>query len=89
MMENFEKIRQKSHNVVLEILPNVSPEELVDDKDLFSLGLDSITAMTLLLSLQDVFCVTFETADISFENFRTLANIVELIAGKKGLHIPV
>jgi acyl carrier protein len=89
IMESLEEIKQKSRDVILEVLPNVSSEELLDDKDLFSLGLDSITAMTLVLNFQDAFGVTFETSEISFENFQTLGNVVELIKRKKEVQIPL
>jgi acyl carrier protein len=89
IMESFEEIKQKSHSVVLEIMPNVSSEELLDDVDLFSLGLDSINAMMLVMNLQDAFGVTFETCEINVDNFRTLANIVELIKNKQGVSLPL
>ncbi len=78
-----EEVRNKSQNVVLELLPDVGSEELSDESDIFSLGLDSINAMTLVFSLQDAFDIKFETNEISFENFRTVADIVELIKKKK------
>ncbi len=81
----FEELRTKTQNVVLELLPNVGSEELSDESDIFSLGLDSINAMTLVFSLQDAFDIKFETNEISFENFRTVADIVELIQKKKQL----
>jgi acyl carrier protein len=86
-MESIEAITQKSQDIVLEIMPNVSREELRDDMDLFSLGLDSINAMMLIMNLQDGFGVTFGTDEINFENFRTLANIVELIKKKQGIPV--
>lgn len=89
IMESFEEIKQKSHSVVLEVLPNVSSEELLDNRDLFSMGLDSITAMTLVLNLQDAFGVSFDSGDINFENFQTLSNIVELIKRKQEVSIPL
>lgn len=82
MMLSLEEIQQKSHDVVLEVLPNVTNEELENDTDLFSIGLDSITAMSLVLTLQETFEVAFETSEISFDNFRTLGKIVELIEKK-------
>jgi len=82
-MERLQEIKQKSHNVVLELMPNVPREELLDDVDLFSLGLDSINAMMLILKFQDTFSVAFEANDISFENFRTIKDIVALIERKK------
>lgn len=84
-MEDIEAINKKSRNVVLDILPYVTSEELLEDTDLFSLGLDSVNAITLVLSLQDTFGVNFETNEISLENFRTVADIVKLIKTKKGL----
>ena len=83
-MEGIEAIRQKSHNVVLDILPTVNSEELLDDMDLFSLGLDSVNAIMLVMSLQDTFGVNFETTEISIENFRTIEDIAKLIETKKG-----
>ena len=80
-----EEVRDKTQNVVLEMLPDVGSEELSDESDIFSLGLDSINAMTLVFSLQDAFDIKFETDEISFENFRTVADIVELIKKKKDI----
>ena len=77
------EVRDKTQNVVLELLPDVGSEELSEESDIFSLGLDSINAMTLVFSLQDAFDVKFETNEISFENFRTVADIVKLIEKKK------
>lgn len=84
-MQGIEAIKEKSHNVVLDILPTVSSEELLDDMDLFSLGLDSVNAIMLVMNLQDTFGVNFDTSEISIENFRTIADIVKLIERKKGV----
>ena len=77
------EVKDKTQNVVLELLPDVGSEEFSEESDIFSLGLDSINAMTLVFSLQDAFDVKFETNEISFENFRTVADIVKLIEKKK------
>ncbi len=82
-MESIEAIKQKSHDVVLEILPNINSEELLDDMDLFSLGLDSVNAIMLVMSLQDAFSVNFEASEINVENFRSIADIVKLIERKE------
>lgn len=84
-MQGTEEIKEKSHNVVLDILPTVTSQELSDDMDLFSLGLDSVNAIMLVMNLQDTFGVNFETSEISIENFRTIGDIVKLIERKKGL----
>lgn len=84
-MQGTEEIKEKSHNVVLDILPTVTSQELLDDMDLFSLGLDSVNAIMLVMNLQDTFGVNFETSEISIENFRTIGDIVKLIERKKGV----
>lgn len=81
----IEEVKQKAQKVVLTMLPDVDEEDISDDKDIFNLGLDSINAMSLVFSLQDEFDIQFETSEISFENFRTLMDIVNLIGRKKDL----
>jgi acyl carrier protein len=42
--------------------------------------------MTLVFNLQDAFDIQFESEEISFENFRTVGDIVELIKSKKNIY---
>ncbi|MEM9008620.1 MAG: acyl carrier protein [Cyanobacteria bacterium P01_F01_bin.86] len=81
----IEEVKVKAQKVVLTMLADVDETELSDDKDIFSLGLDSINAMSLVFSLQDEFDIQFETSEISFENFRTIEDITNLIGKKKDL----
>lgn len=81
--KGIEDIKHKTKKVVLEIIPNVSIEDLSDESNLFSLGLLSIDAMTLVDKLEDAFDVRFSTREINFENFQSLATLVELIEKKK------
>jgi acyl carrier protein len=83
---NIQEIKQKTSGVVLTVLPNLRPEELSDDQNIFSLGLNSINAMALVSSLEDAFDITFETSEINFENFQTVTDIVELIRQKQGIY---
>ncbi len=80
-----EQLEQKTQDVILELLPHVERQNLGERTDIFSLGLDSINAMSLIFSLQDTFDVKFETDEISFDNFQTVAKIVELIEKKQGI----
>ena len=80
-----EQLKQKTQDVILELLPHVKRQNLGNQTDIFSLGLDSINAMSLIFSLQDTFDVKFETDEISFDNFQTVAKIVELIDKKQGI----
>ncbi len=82
----IKEIKQKTEDVVLNLLPDISSEELLEDTDIFGLGLDSINAMTLVFNLQDAFDIQFESEEISFENFRTVGDIVELIKTKKNIY---
>lgn len=75
-------IQEKVQDVVMNLLPAVSREDLSAEQDIFNLGLDSINAMSLILDLQKTFGVTFEPGDIQFDNFRTVANMVTLIQTK-------
>ena len=80
-----QQLKQKTQDVVLELLPHVERQKLGDRTDIFSLGLDSINAMSLIFNLQDAFDVRFETSEISFDNFQTVAKIVELIEQKQSI----
>ncbi|MEG4288203.1 phosphopantetheine-binding protein [Microcoleus sp. C2C3] len=81
---NSVELKQKTKSVVLNVLKNVDIEELSDYSNLFSLGLDSINAITLVLKLQDAFNIKFESHDINSENFQSVATIVKLIDEKQG-----
>lgn len=84
-MNSSEQIKQEVKEVILAILPDVSSEDLNEESDIFSLGLDSINAMTLVSNLQDAFEIQLETNEINFENFQNLATIAEMVEKKKGL----
>ncbi len=84
-MNSSEQIKQEAKKVILAILPDVNSEDLNEESDIFSLGLDSINAMTLVSNLQDAFDIQLETNEINFENFQNLATIAEMVEKKKGL----
>lgn len=77
-----EELKLKTKNVVSELLPNVDTQQISDDQDIFYLGLNSINAMTLIFNLQEAFGITFNDAEISLDNFRTIGDIVKLIDQK-------
>ncbi|MBD3563464.1 acyl carrier protein, partial [Planktothrix sp. FACHB-1355] len=47
-MKSVEFIKAETKKVLLEILPNVNPETLSDESNIFSLGLGSVDAMMLV-----------------------------------------
>lgn len=79
----IEELKQKTQDVILGLLPHVQRQHLGDHTDIFGLGLDSINAMSLIFGLQDAFGVRFEGDEISFDNFQTVAKIVELLEQKQ------
>lgn len=78
-------IQEQVQALVLEVLPDVTLEDLQEDVDIFSLGLDSINTMTLISNLQDSFEIELDVSEISFENFQNISTIVEMIEQKRSL----
>ena len=74
--------QEKTRKVILELIPDLSEHELADNSDIFELGLDSINALTLVFNLQEAFNIKFESNEIDVENFRSVADITELIKTK-------
>ncbi|MEH2381345.1 MAG: acyl carrier protein [Nostoc sp.] len=83
-MKNIDLIKQETTNVVLNVLPNINSEDLSESSNLFSMGLDSVNAMSLILKLQNNFGIKFAVNEINAENFQSLATIVKLIDKKQG-----
>ena len=81
-MNQIETIKQKIRKLILENMPNISANELSDNVELFSLGLNSLNAVSLVLGLEEVFGFQFDMDEISYESFRAIADIVELVKGK-------
>lgn len=80
-----EELKQKTRSIISDILPNIEKEEIADNIDIFSLGLDSINVMSLIYNLQEAFDFTLETHELNFENFQTVSTIVEMVQKKKNL----
>ncbi len=78
----IEELKLKTQNIVSELLPHVDSQQITNDQDIFYLGLNSINAMTLIFNLQEVFGITFNDTEISFDNFRTIDDIVTLVSHK-------
>ncbi|MBU7585510.1 MAG: acyl carrier protein [Nostoc sp. TH1S01] len=83
-MKSLDLTEQKIKNIVLSVLPNLNSQDLSDTSNLFSIGLDSVNAMTLVLKLQNTFGIKFAATDINAENFQSVATIVKLINEKQG-----
>jgi acyl carrier protein len=79
----MENLKPQIRQVVLELLPNVRSEEIQEDRDIFSLGMTSVNAMSLIVKLQNLLGVKFEVSEMKLENFRTLEGMAALIEKKK------
>ncbi|MEN1987484.1 acyl carrier protein [Paenibacillus hubeiensis] len=58
-------------------------EAFNDDADLTNYGLDSMSTVRMLVSLEEEFQVTFEDEDLLLENFRTVLKIAQLLEKRK------
>jgi acyl carrier protein len=76
-------IQAQTNQLLLEVLPDVTQEDLENGLDIFSLGLDSINAMTLVSRLQDTFNIELDPSEISFENFQNVTTIVAMVEEKQ------
>ncbi len=56
---------------------------IMEDTNLFEVGLDSMGIMQLLLAIEDRFGVAIDPADLSRDNFQTVASIATLIRSKQ------
>lgn len=76
-------IKEQIQQLIIEVIPDITLEELAEESDIFSLGLDSINAMTLISNLQDQFNFQLETDEINFENFQNVDSILAMVQAKK------
>ncbi|WP_193196879.1 acyl carrier protein [Nostoc sp. MG11] len=83
-MKSLDLIKQETKNIVLNVLPNINIEDFSESSNLFSMGLDSVNAMTLVLKLQNNFGIKFTVSDINAGNFQSVETIVKLINEKQG-----
>ncbi|ELS02522.1 acyl carrier protein [Xenococcus sp. PCC 7305] len=81
-MNQIENIKEKINQIILENMPGISVKELTDNVELFSLGLNSLNAVSLVLGLEEIFGFEFDMNEISYESFRTIADIVGLVRNK-------
>lgn len=81
-MNQIETIKHKIHQIILENMPNISANELTDNVELFSLGLNSLNSVSLVLGLEEIFDFEFDMNEISYESFRAISDIVELVKEK-------
>lgn len=74
--ESSEPVIEKTVAVLRRHLPDWSRRQsFSDDADLVTLGLDSMSAINLLLDLEQEFGIEFPDAMLTDETFRTLSSL--------------
>lgn len=81
--EQAERLDPRFEAVLRECLDGVvgPAEPLVADTDLTAVGLDSLTVVRLLVTLEDAFAVTVPEEIVSFELFSSPGALWELVSG--------
>ncbi len=52
-------------------MPTLEPSSLNEHSDLYALGMDSTAAISLMLSIEEAFCITFPDSLLDDAIFRT------------------
>ena len=72
-------------NLIVEVMPGVDRGTLIESTDLYQLGLDSASAVALMLAIEERFSVTFTESLLSDKTFQTpgalLRAVQSLLAG--------
>jgi len=55
------------------------------EEELFSLGVDSLNIIKIIMKLEDLYQIDFEDDDLHIDNLKTMASIAGLIESKVGL----
>jgi acyl carrier protein len=65
-----------------ELIPERRIASLTEDSQLRDLGIDSVDMVRLITKLEEVFRVSFSADELAPENFRDIAALIRLLAGK-------
>jgi acyl carrier protein len=68
--------------IVAEIMFDQDPGSLADDTPLLGGIMDSLGLMQLVSYIEEEFDVTIDDAEVTVDNFRTIADIERLVSGK-------
>jgi acyl carrier protein len=66
--------------ILHQLLPDLD-EDLDEDADLFQAGLDSLKAVEFVLEIEERYRVQFRFSDITYERFKTIGSVVNLVRG--------
>jgi methoxymalonate biosynthesis acyl carrier protein len=76
-------VKENTIKIKAFVLPFFKNYDLVDDEDMFALGVvNSLFAMQLVLFVEKEFQISVENEDLDFENFQSINAIAHLVDRK-------
>jgi acyl carrier protein len=67
--------------IIIDVLElELEPQQIIDDTNLFDLGIDSLAVLRLLTAIQEHFAIEIPEAALSATMFERFANLVETVA---------
>lgn len=82
-MTSEDSIAREARGIVLDNLQLPAGTVVDDDTDLVALGLDSMNAIAIILTLEATFGFSFEMAELNLDTFRTIGGIADLVRAKQ------
>lgn len=84
----FEEYKEDLYTIIQEILKTNTGVlgKITDTRDLSECGLDSITAIDLIVAVEEKFGIAVEDQDLLFDNLNTVEKLLKLIAKYKNLN---
>ena len=72
------------NEIIINIIKDnlVLKEEVKDDTNLSNLSLDSLSFITALVTIEEVFSITFNDEELNINNFKTVDDITCLVKRK-------
>lgn len=79
------EIEQSLRKIIMELLELTKPvEEIANDDDLTKLGMNSISAIELVVEVEDKYDFEFNDEDLLVDNFKTIERLANYIEKRIG-----
>lgn len=79
------EIEQSLRKIIMELLELTKPvEEIANDDDLTKLGMNSISAIELVVEVEDKYDFEFNDEDLLVDNFKTIERLAKYIEKRIG-----
>lgn len=77
-MHKTEKLGQKEY-IIKTILKVLERDQLLDEKNLYNEGLDSLNVVSLIIEFENDFDINIKDEDLSIDNFNDVEGILKLL----------